>query len=186
MYAQQIDYDSLERAQKAAKTRVKARAAKSPTTSRRPLPRRHRISQKSPTTSRRPRRTRRQPQLLYEPAEDFYARQELPLLEGDEDDDDFEPCAYAYERGLCPELDGHYNLPDILGNAIYYKPTAAELARAEHNRTYGVTEGDDGIYSILFDQRGRPRGGKSGSLRRQRTKNKRAQRAAAIRARIQA
>jgi hypothetical protein len=107
---------------------------------------------------------------LYEPAEDFYARQELPLLEGDEDDDDFEPCAYAYEHGLCPELDGHYNLPDILGNAIYYKPTAAELARAEHNRTYGITEGDEGIYSILFDSSGRPRGGKSGIRRNRRTK----------------
>lgn len=123
---------------------------------------------------------------LYEPAEDFYARQELPLLEGDEDDDDFEPCAYAYEQGLCPELDGHYNLPDILGNAIYYKPTAAELARAEHNRTYGITEDDSGIYSTLFDQRGRPRGGQSGSLRASAPKTTRAQRVATIRARRQA
>ena len=108
---------------------------------------------------------------LYEPAEDFYARQELPFLEGDEDDDDFEPCAYAHERGLCPGLDGHYNLPDILGNAIYYKVTAAEKERAAHRRTYGITEGDDGIYSILFDSSGRPRGGKSGKRRNRKPKD---------------
>lgn len=118
---------------------------------------------------------------LYEPAEDFYARQELPMLEGDADDDDFEPCAYAYEQGLCPELDGHYNLPDIFSGAIYYKPTAAEMARAERNRTYGITEGDSGIYSILFDSEGNPRGGKSGKPRRTR-----AERVAAIRARRKA
>jgi hypothetical protein len=123
---------------------------------------------------------------LYEPAEDFYARQELPFLEGDEDDDDFEPCAYAHERGLCPGLDGHYNLPDILGNAIYYKVTPAEKERAAHRRTYGITEGDDGIYSILFDSKGRPRGGESGQVRASATKTNRAQRVAAIRARRQA
>lgn len=118
---------------------------------------------------------------LYEPAEDLYARQVLPFLEGDEDDDEFEPCAYAHERGLCPGLDGHYNLPEILGNAIYYKPTAAEVARATHRRTYGITEGDNGIYDILFDAFGRPRGGESGKPRRTR-----AERVAAIRARRQA
>ena len=92
------------------------------------------------------------------------------FLPSDEDDDDFEPCEYAYKQGLCPELDGNYNLPDILGNAIYYKPTDAEIARATQRRTYGITEGDNGIYDILFDSNGNLRGGKSGIKRNRRTK----------------
>ncbi len=123
---------------------------------------------------------------LQEPVEDLYARQELPLLEGDADDDEFEPCAYAYENGMCPEYDGHYSLPDILSNAIYYKPTVAEVARGEHNRRYGITASDNGIYDTLFDNGNynhRPRGGKSGKTRRSAPKTTRAQRVEAILAR---
>ena len=47
-------------------------------------------------------------------------------------DHEDEPLDYCYQNGLLPELDGYYNLPDILGNAIYFKPTEAEVARAEH------------------------------------------------------
>ena len=75
--------------------------------------------------------------------------------EGDHED---EPLNYCYQNGLLPELDGYYNLPDILGNAIYFKPTEAEIKRAEHRRRYGITEGDNGIYDILFDKRGRAKG----------------------------
>ena len=145
MYA--IDYDSLERAR--AKDRVKAL---------RKVQHNAAAACLDEIETVNPDYYGELVEALHEPTEDFYARQELPLLEGDEDDDDFEPCEYAYKQGLCPELDGHYNLPDILGNAIYYKPTAAELARAEHNRTYGITEGDNGIYDILFDKRGRAKG----------------------------
>ena len=75
--------------------------------------------------------------------------------EGDHED---EPLDYCYQNDLLPELDGYYNLPDILGNAIYFKPTEAEVARAEHRRRYGITENDNGIYDILFDKRGRAKG----------------------------
>jgi len=85
-------------------------------------------------------------------------------------DQEDEPLDYCYENGLLPGVDGHYNLPDILGNAIYFQPTAAEVARATHRRTYGITEHDNGIYDILFDKRGRPRGGKSGKRRNRKTK----------------
>jgi hypothetical protein len=73
-------------------------------------------------------------------------------------DHEDEPLDYCYQNGLLPELDGYYNLPDILGNAIYFKPTAAEVERAEHRRRYGITEGGNGIYDILFDKRGRAKG----------------------------
>jgi hypothetical protein len=85
-------------------------------------------------------------------------------------DQEDEPLDYCYKNGLLPELDGYYNLPDILGNAIYFQPTAAEVARATHRRTYGITEGDNGIYDILFDVNGNPRGGVSGITRNRRTK----------------
>ena len=85
-------------------------------------------------------------------------------------DQEDEPLEYCYKNGLLPELDGYYNLPDILGNAIYFQPTAAEVARATHRRTYGITEGDNGIYDILFDVNGNPRGGVSGITRKRRTK----------------
>lgn len=88
-----------------------------------------------------------------------------------------EPLNYCYEQqerhgveGLLPSVDGHYDLPAILGNAIYYKPTAAEVERAEHRRRYGITEGDNGIYDIIYDKRGRVRGGKSGKRRNRKTK----------------
>lgn len=87
--------------------------------------------------------------------------------EGDHED---EPLDYCYENGLLPEVDGHYDLPAILGNAIYYKPTAAEVERAEHRRRYGITEGDNGIYDICYDSNGNLRGGKSGIKRNRRTK----------------
>ena len=96
-------------------------------------------------------------------------------------DHEDEPLDYCYRNGLLPGLDGDYNLPNILGNAIYYKPTAAEVARAEHRRRYGITEGDNGIYDICYDSEGNLRGGKSGKRRRTR-----AERVAAIRARRQA
>jgi hypothetical protein len=103
-----------------------------------------------------------------------------------------EPLDYCYEQqerhgaeGLLPSVDGWYDLPAILGNAIYYKPTAAEVARAEHNRRYGITASDNGIYDILFDKSDhhRPRGGKSGRPRRSAPKTTRAQRVEAILAR---
>jgi hypothetical protein len=96
-----------------------------------------------------------------------------------------EPLDYCYEQqerhgveGLLPSVDGWYDLPAILGNAIYFKPTAAEIKRAEHRRRYGITEGDNGIYDICYDSKGNLRGGKSGKTRRTR-----AERVAAIRAR---
>lgn len=168
MYA--IDYDSLERAR--AKDRVKAL---------RKVQHNAAVACLDEIEAVNPDYYDELVEALHEPAEDLYARQELPLLEGKEDDDDFEPCEYAYQQGLCPELDGHYNLPDILGNAIYYKPTDAEIARATHRRTYGITESDNGIYDILFDSEGNLRGGKSGKVRRTRK-----ERVAAIRARRQA
>ena len=173
MYA--IDYDSLERAR--AKDRVKAL---------RKVHHNAAVACLDEIEAVNPDYYGELVEALHEPAEDFYARQELPLLEGDEDDDDFEPCEYAYQQGLCPELDGHYNLPDILGNAIYYKPTDAEIARATQRRTYGITESDNGIYDILFDSSGRPRGGESGQARASAPKTTRADRVAAIRARRQA
>jgi hypothetical protein len=104
------------------------------------------------------------------------------------DDQPDEPLEYCYQQqerhgveGLLPGLEGHYDLPAILENAIYYKPTAAEVARAEHRRRYGITEGDNGIYDICYDSKGNLRGGKSGKRRRTR-----AERVAAIRARRQA
>ena len=157
MYA--IDYDSLERAR--AKDRVKAL---------RKVHHNAAVACLDEIEAVNPDYYGELVEALHEPVEDFYARQELPLLEGNEDDD-FEPCEYAYQQGLCPELDGHYNLPDILGNAIYYKPTEAEIARATHRRTYGITESDNGIYDILFDSSGRPRGGKSGKRRNRKTKD---------------
>lgn len=88
-----------------------------------------------------------------------------------------EPLDYCYEQqerhgveGLLPDVDGWYDLPTILGNAMYYKPTAAEVARAEHRRRYGITEGDNGIYDICYDSKGNLRGGKSGITRNRRTK----------------
>jgi hypothetical protein len=88
-----------------------------------------------------------------------------------------EPLDYCYKQqerhgveGLLPGVNGHYDLPAILGNAIYYKPTAAEVERAEHRRRYGITEGDNGIYDIIYDKRGRVRGGKSGKRRNRKTK----------------
>jgi len=95
----------------------------------------------------------------------------------DDGDHEDEPLTHCYEQqerhgaeGLLPGLDGWYDLPAILGSAIYYKPTDAEVARATHRRTYGITEHDNGIYDILFDKRGRPRGGKSGKRRNRKTK----------------
>ena len=87
--------------------------------------------------------------------------------EGDHED---EPLEYCYRNGLLPGVTGHYNLPNILGNAIYYKPTAAEVERAEHRRRYGITEGDNGIYDICYDSNGNLRGGKSGKRRNRKTK----------------
>lgn len=88
-----------------------------------------------------------------------------------------EPLEYCYEQqerhgveGLLPGVDGWYDLPAIMGNAIYYKPTAAEVERAQHRRRYGITEGDNGIYDILYDSSGRVRGGKSGKRRNRKTK----------------
>ena len=95
-------------------------------------------------------------------------------IDGNHADEPLEYCYQQQERhgveGLLPGVDGDYNLPAILGNAIYYKPTAAEVARAEHRRRYGITEGDNGIYDIIFDKRGRVRGGKSGKRRNRKTK----------------
>jgi hypothetical protein len=89
--------------------------------------------------------------------------------EGDHED---EPLDYCYQSGLLPGVDGYYNLPDILGNAIYFKPTAAEVERAEHRRRYGITEGDNGIYDILFDKRGRAKGqGPRGSYKARKPKD---------------
>lgn len=90
----------------------------------------------------------------YEPCSPFDEGRLLPFIE-DEDDEEYEPCAYAYEHDLCPGVDGV--LPSIFENAIYYRPSAAESKRAKRNRTYGITEDDDGIYGFYFDARGRRR-----------------------------
>jgi hypothetical protein len=82
-----------------------------------------------------------------------------------------EPLDYCFDNDLLPGLDGYYNLPDILGNAIYFKPTEAEIKRAEHRRRYGITEGDNGIYDICYDANGNLRGGKSGKRRNRKTKD---------------
>ena len=103
----------------------------------------------------------------YEPCSPFDEGRLVRFTE-DEGDEEFEPCAHAYANELCPGIDGV--LPGIFENAIYYRPSPAESKRAKRNRTYGITEGDDGIYSILFDSSGRPRGGVSGITKNRRTK----------------
>lgn len=90
----------------------------------------------------------------YEPCSPFDEGRLLPFIE-DEDDEEFEPCAHAYQNDLCPGVDGV--LPGIFENAIYYRPSAAESKRARFRRTYGITEDDDGIYGFYFDAQGRRR-----------------------------
>jgi len=109
----------------------------------------------------------------YEPCSPFDQGRLLGYTSSD--DEEYEPCAYAYENDLCPGVDGV--LPNIYENAIYYQPSAAESKRAKRNRTYGITEGDDGIYGFYFDAKGRRRQ----HIRKPRTTL--AERAEAIRAR---
>ena len=89
----------------------------------------------------------------YEPCSPFDQGRLLQFIESE--DEEFEPCAHAYENDLCPSVDGV--LPGIFENAIYYQPSAAESRRATFRRTYGITEDDDGIYGFYFDVQGRRR-----------------------------
>ena len=109
----------------------------------------------------------------YEPCSPFDQGRLLQFIESD--DEEFEPCAHAYENDLCPGVDGV--LPGIFENAIYYQPSAAESKRATFRRTYGITEDDDGIYGFYFDAKRRRRQ----HIRKPRTTL--AERAAAIRSR---